>query len=174
MSLARDPLAPAAADKEPPRPKVPKAGAHHPAGALAEGLPSSAPTRARQLRRTAERAGVPSLDAPFLAILHRFPGRAVSEVADLPQMSRPTVSARVMRLFARGLRRREGEAPSGDRRRARLSPAPAGEAARLAVRRSRHDGVMARLRALDEGERLRLGAALEPLARLLAERDPSA
>jgi DNA-binding MarR family transcriptional regulator len=174
MSLARDPLAPAAAAKE--RRGAPEAfpdAPHHPA-ALAEGLRPLILKLSRQLRREAQRAGVSSLDAQFLAIVHRLPGIGVSELADLEQMSRPTMSAHVKRLLERGLVRREGEAPTGDRRRVRLSLTPAGEAARLAVKRSRNDWLMARLGALDEGERLRLAAAVEPLARLLAERGPSA
>jgi DNA-binding MarR family transcriptional regulator len=121
----------------------------------------------RHLRREALKVGVSALDAQLLLTIRKRPGSGVSELAELEQMSRPAMSNHVKRLEAAGLVRREEDAPDGDRRRVRLVLSPAGNQALIAIRRSRNDWIEARLARLDARELQALGAAIDPLARLV-------
>ena len=121
----------------------------------------------RHLRREALKVGVSALDAQLLLTIRKRPGAGVSELAELEQISRPAMSTHVKRLEAAGLVRREEDAPDGDRRRVRLVLSPAGNQALIAIRRSRNDWLEARLARLDAPELQALGAAIDPLARLV-------
>ena len=121
----------------------------------------------RHLRREALKVGVSALDAQILLTIGKRPGAGISELAELEQMSRPAMSDHVKRLEASGWVRREEEAPDGDRRRVRLLLSPAGVQTLNAIRRSRNDWIEARLARLDANELRALGAAIDPLARLV-------
>lgn len=125
----------------------------------------------RHLRREALKVGVSALDAQLLLTIRKRPGMGVSELAELEQMSRPAMSNHVKRLEAAGWVKREEDAPDCDRRRVRLVLSPAGNQALIAIRRSRNDWLEARLARLDAHEVQALGAAFDPLARLVEQKD---
>ncbi|TPG16520.1 MarR family transcriptional regulator [Sphingomonas koreensis] len=121
----------------------------------------------RHLRREAQGGGMSALDAQILGIIFKQQGVGISELADIEQMSRPTMSVHIKRLEAAGWLTRAAAATGGDRRRASLALSKAGKAALMAVRRSRNDWLAARVSRLTADERHRLDAAIEPLVRLV-------
>jgi DNA-binding MarR family transcriptional regulator len=121
------------------------------------------------LRREAQRAGVSALDAQLLGAIKKNAGIGVSELADLEQMTRASMSGHVKRLEGAGWIERsadEGE----DRRRSGLSLTARGAKALDAIRRRRNDWLAARLANLDPGARPARAAAAAPLIRLAGER----
>jgi len=124
----------------------------------------------RHLRREAQRLGISVLDAQLLGIVHKRPAIGISELAEIEQMSRPSMSVHIKRLEAAGWLKRMEDAGGADRRRAPLMLTPDGEATLNAIRRSRNDWLEARLSGLDADERRALSAAVEPLVRLVEMR----
>ena len=132
---------------------------------LADQLRPIALKLSRQLRRESLAAGIGAQDAQLLGIVRKRPGIGVSELAELEQVSRPSMSAHVKRLEEDGLLAR-GDA-EGDRRRAPLDLTEAGRAALRTIRDSRTHWLEARLQRLTHAERDSLEAALPALERLV-------
>lgn len=131
---------------------------------LAEALRPALLRVSRRLRLEAGKAGLSVLDALILGLLKKTPGLGVSDLAEIEQTSKPTMSAHVMRLEAAGLLERRADA--NDRRRSGLAVTVAGHRKLDAIRRERNDWLAARLAKLTPEERRRLAAAAEPLLRL--------
>jgi DNA-binding MarR family transcriptional regulator len=137
--------------------------------ALADGLRPALLKIGRLLRREAQPLGLSPLDATLLTAVRKREGVGVSELAELEQTSRPTMSAHVKRLEAAGWLKRLPPPPE-DRRRFGLAITAAGLRALEAVRRRRNDWLAARLAALDPQAREALARALGPLAQIAGER----
>jgi DNA-binding MarR family transcriptional regulator len=137
--------------------------------ALADGLRPALLRISRQLRREAQPLGLSPLDATLLTAVSKREGVGVSELAELEQTSRPTMSAHVKRLEAAGWLKRLPP-PSDDKRRFGLVISPAGKKALDAVRRRRNDWLEARLAALTPEAREALRQALGPLGQIAGER----
>src|ERR1700694_2262849 len=84
--------------------------------ALAEGLRPSLLKISRQLRREAHPLGLSPMDVTLLSQISKREGIGVSELADLEQTSRPTMSAHVKRFEAQGWVRRLPPPVEGCRR----------------------------------------------------------
>jgi DNA-binding MarR family transcriptional regulator len=136
---------------------------------LAEALRPSLLLVSRRLRREAHKAGISALDAQLLGIIKKTPGIAASALADVEQMSRPSMSGHVKRLEAAGWIVRDAAAEP-DRRRVGLRLTPAGVAALNAIRQRRNDWLAERLDGLSGRERAALAAAAEPLRLLAGDR----
>ena len=137
--------------------------------ALADALRPAILRISRQLRREAQPLGLTPLDATLLTAVSKREGVGVSELAELEQTSRPTMSAHVKRLEAAGWLKRLPP-PSDDKRRFGLVISVAGKKALDAVRRRRNDWLEVRLAALDPTAREALRQALGPLAQIAGER----
>jgi DNA-binding MarR family transcriptional regulator len=136
---------------------------------LAAALRPALMRASRLLRREAQKAGVSALDAQLLGVIAKHPGIGGGELADLEQMSAPSMSAHLKRLeSARWIVR---EPPrEDDRRRVGLRVTAEGGAALEAIRRRRNDWLAARLAALTPQHRRALAAAAEPLRQLAEDR----
>src|SRR5580698_1871276 len=131
--------------------------------ALAEALRPALLRLTRQLRKESQRFGMSPLDAMLLGLVKHREGIGVSELADLEQMSRPTMSSHVKRLEQAGWISRQAP-DSDDKRRVGLVITPAGRRALDAVRRQRNDWLAGRLAALTPESRDALRAAIGPLS----------
>jgi DNA-binding MarR family transcriptional regulator len=136
--------------------------------ALADALRPAILRISRQLRREAQPLGLTPLDATLLTAVSKREGVGVSELAELEQTSRPTMSAHVKRLEAAGWLKRLPP-PSGDKRRFGLAITSSGRRSLDAVRRRRNDWLEARLAALDSTQRAALEQALGPLGQIAGE-----
>ena len=132
---------------------------------LAEALRPALLRVSRQLRREAQKAGVSIIAAQLLGLIFKKPGIGGGELAELEQMSAPSMSAHLKRLEAAGWIARDPARPD-DRRRVGLRVTAAGAEALDAIRRRRNVWLAARLEALTARERRALAAAAEPLLRL--------
>ncbi|HTX47941.1 MAG TPA: MarR family transcriptional regulator [Caulobacteraceae bacterium] len=137
--------------------------------ALAEALRPALLRASRALRREAQRAGASALDAQLLGVIKKNAGIGVSELADLEQMTRASMSGHVKRLEQAGWIGRAAAA-SDDKRRVGLSLTAQGVKALDAIRRRRNDWLAARLSRLSAAERAALSGAAGPLARLAEDR----
>lgn len=137
--------------------------------ALAETLRPALLRASRHLRREALKVGVSALDAQLLTLVKKFPGIGGGALADLEQMSRPSMSSHLKRLEAAGWIGRD-PASEEDRRRVGLRLTEAGAAALDAIRRRRNDWLAARLAGLTPRARRALAAAAEPLRQLAGDR----
>jgi DNA-binding MarR family transcriptional regulator len=137
--------------------------------ALADELRPALMRASRQLRREAQKAGVSALDAQLLGILKKRPGIGVSELADLEQVARPSMSGHIKRLEAAGWVVR-ADADADDRRRVGLTLTAKGAKALDAIRRRRNDWLAERLAGLTPAGRLALENAIAPLIALAGER----
>jgi DNA-binding MarR family transcriptional regulator len=136
---------------------------------LAEGLRPSLLKISRLLRREAHPLGLSPMDVTLLGHISKREGIGVSELADLEQTSRPTMSAHVKRFEQQGWVRRLPP-PAEDRRRYGLMITPGGKKALDAVRRRRNDWLAARLEALSPTARAALLSAVGPLAQIAGGR----
>jgi DNA-binding MarR family transcriptional regulator len=136
--------------------------------ALADALRPAILRISRQLRREAQPLGLTPLDATLLTAVSKREGVGVSELAELEQTSRPTMSAHVKRLEAAGWLKRLPPPPD-DKRRFGLVITPSGRRSLDAVRRRRNDWLEARLAALDPAQRAALDQALGSLAQIAGE-----
>jgi DNA-binding MarR family transcriptional regulator len=134
---------------------------------LADGLRPVLLRLGRQLRRQSQVLGLSPLDAMLLGHVRKNEGLGVSELADLEQMSRPSMSVHVKRLEAAGWIARMAETGE-DKRRVRLALTPAGAKALDAIRRRRNDWLANKLAGLTPADRATLAAALQPLEQLIA------
>ena len=136
-------------------------------GQLADQLRPVILKLSRHLRREAQKVGISALDAQLLGMVKLSPGMGVSDLAEVEQMSRPSMSAHIKRLEAAGWLIRGGEPPEGDKRRVPLTVSGKGLQALVAIRRSRNDWLAARLTTLNDAERAALQAGLSALTRLV-------
>jgi DNA-binding MarR family transcriptional regulator len=134
--------------------------------ALADALRGPLLRASRRLRQEAQKVGLSAQDALILGYIKKNPGVGVSELADVDQISRPTMSSHVKRLEATGWVSRTDNAEDG--RRSGLNVTPAGVRKLDAIRRHRNDWLAKRLANLSPDERDRLAAAIEPLANLVS------
>lgn len=137
--------------------------------ALAEALRPAILRLSRNLRRQSQSLGLSPLDSMILGALRQIDGAGVSELADLEQISRPTMSAHVKRLEAAGYIARLAP-DADDKRRVGLTLTPTGRKALEAVRRRRNDWLGQKLAALSPEAREALAAAIGPLSQLAGER----
>lgn len=133
---------------------------------LAEALRPALLRVSRRLRQEAGKLGLSAQDALLLGAIQKNPGIGVSELADLEQTSRPTMSGHVKRLEAAGWIVRQDDIEDG--RRCGLVVTAAGSRQIEAIRRRRNDWLAARLSKLTPVERDRLAAAAEPLLKLVS------
>lgn len=131
--------------------------------AIAERLRPAILRLARQLRHSAQRLGVSSVDTVLLAAIVRSPGIGVTELAAQEGMKPPTMSGHVKRLEEAGL---IGRSRSEDGRRSQLRLSQAGERLHAAIRQQRTDWLAERLAGLPDGERAAVAGALAALTRL--------
>ncbi len=119
----------------------------------------------RQLRRETRSLGVTGGQATLLHLIQTNPGVGVRDLAGREGMSAPAMSGYVDRLEAAGFlkRTRSGE----DRRRVGLTVTPEGLRILRAVRSRRTAWLAAHLRDLEPAELDAIGAAIDPLGRLL-------
>jgi DNA-binding MarR family transcriptional regulator len=136
---------------------------------LAEALRPALLRLTRQLRKESQRFGMSPLDAMLLGLVKHREGIGVSELADLEQMSRPTMSSHVKRLEQAGWLARQAPA-SEDKRRVGLVVTPAGRRALEAVRRQRNDWLAGRLASLTPEAREVLRVAIGPLTQIAGEK----
>src|SRR5437899_9109630 len=134
--------------------------------ALAEALRAPLLRVSRKLRQEAQKVGLSAQDALILGYIKKHPGVGVSELADVDQISRPTMSSHVKRLEAAGWLSRADDMEDG--RRQGLTVTPAGGRKIEALRRHRNDWLAARLVRLAPEERARLEAAAAPLLKLVS------
>jgi DNA-binding MarR family transcriptional regulator len=120
----------------------------------------------RKLRQEGQKAGLSAQDALILGYLRKHPGAGVSELAELEQISRPTMSSHVKRLAAAGWIARTDDANDG--RRQGLTVTPAGVRKHEATQRHRSDWLATRLLRLTPDERTRLAEAAGPLLKLVS------
>jgi DNA-binding MarR family transcriptional regulator len=137
--------------------------------ALAEALRPALLRLSRHLRREAQKAGVSALDAQLLGVIKKRPGIGGGELADLEQMTRPSMSSHLKRLEAAGWIIRD-PARVEDRRRVGLRLTASGESALASIRRRRNDWLAARLADLSPEDRASLTAAAGPLAQLAGDK----
>jgi DNA-binding MarR family transcriptional regulator len=131
---------------------------------LADQLRPVALKLSRQLRRESLRAGLGAQDAQLLGVVRKRPGIGVSELAEIEQVSRPSMSAHVKRLETAGLLAR---GDSDDGRRAPLELTDAGRAAMRQVRDTRTHWLEERLARLTPAELDALEAALPALNKMV-------
>lgn len=138
-----------------------------PPAELADGLRPVLLQLSRQLRRESQKSGLSALDSQILMAIRQNPGAGISELAQVEQMSRPTMSVHVKRLEAAGWIERAPADEAGDKRRVALALSEAGSAALATVRRTRTDWLVSRLALMEPGELAALDAAIAPLDRLV-------
>jgi DNA-binding MarR family transcriptional regulator len=137
------------------------------ATAVADHLRPTLLRLARELRRE-KIAGVSPQQVGLLAAIKYAPGITVGELATDERVSTAAMSKRVSRLERDGLvARTKSEA---DRRCIGLTLTEDGQRALRRVRSRRTAWLASRLSALSAAELASVGAAAEPLARLLEER----
>ena len=132
--------------------------------ALADALRPGVLRLSRLLRLGAQKAGVAAPDVVLLGRIKLMPGIGVSALADIEQMSRPTMSAHLKRLEAAGLAGRSEDAADG--RRSGFTLTSAGERKLEQIRARRNDWLARRLAKLPPHERERLAAAADLLLKL--------
>ena len=137
--------------------------------ALADALRPALLRLSRQLRKESQRFGMSPLDVMLLGLVKHREGIGVSELADLEQMSRPTMSSHVKRLEQAGWIARQAP-DSDDKRRVGLVITPAGRRAMDAVRRQRNDWLAGRLAGLTPEARELVRAAIGPLSQIAGEK----
>ncbi len=120
---------------------------------------------ARELRKETEQFGVTSRQVTLLWLVKGSPGLTLRSLAAMEAISAPSLSGHVDRLERAGLLVRVRSAV--DRRRVGLELTPEGERLLRSVRERRTAWLAERLSALEPEELQRIGAAIEPLRRLL-------
>lgn len=136
---------------------------------LAEALRPALLRVSRHLRREALKAGVSALDAQLLTVIKKKPGIGGGELADLEQMTRPSMSGHLKRLEAAGWITRD-PARAEDRRRVGVRLSTSGETALATIRRRRNDWLAAGLAVLSPEARAAIAAAVGPLVQLAGDR----
>jgi DNA-binding MarR family transcriptional regulator len=143
---------------------TPAAKQHLDAMAVADSLRPTLLRLARELRRE-KIAGVSPHQVGLLVSIKYAPGVTVGELAAEERVSTAAMSKRVSRLERDGLvTRTQSEA---DRRRVGLTLTEDGQRALRRVRSRRTAWLASRLSSFSPAELAAVGAAIEPLARLL-------
>lgn len=109
------------------------------------------------------------LDATLLALIGRRPGILGSELADLEQMTRASMSVHVKRLERAGMVVRR-HPHANDRRRIGLELTAAGRTTMTELSRARTDWLVRRLQAIAPEDRATLRLALPALTALVDDR----
>jgi len=120
---------------------------------------------ARELRKETEQFGVTSRQVTLLWLVKRSPGLTLKALADAEAISAPALSGQVDRLERRGLLVRVRS--TVDRRRVGLELTSEGERLLRSVRERRTAWLADRLGALEPDDLRAIGAAIEPLRKLL-------
>lgn len=137
--------------------------------AVADGLRPSLLRLSRELRREARGAGVSPEQVAILVTIKYSPGICAGDLAAGERVSAAAMSKLVARLERDGLVERT---PSEtDRRRVGLTLTAEGARTLRRVRSRRTAWLATRLRELDPAALAAVEAAVEPLARLLHERE---
>jgi DNA-binding MarR family transcriptional regulator len=123
----------------------------------------------RELRREARAVGISPEQVSLLVAIKYTPGIGVRELATRERVSAPAMSNHVDRLERDGLVRRTPSAD--DKRRVGLTLTDEGQRVLRRVRSRRTAWLASRLGQLTPEDLARVEAAVEPLARLLAEED---
>jgi DNA-binding MarR family transcriptional regulator len=123
----------------------------------------------RELRREARAVGISPEQVSLLVAIKYAPGIGVRELATRERVSAPAMSNHVDRLERDGLVRRTPS--SDDKRRVGLTLTDEGQRVLRRVRSRRTAWLASRLGQLTPEDLARVEAAVEPLARLLAEED---
>lgn len=131
---------------------------------LADDLRPAILRLARRVRQQADKVGLTQQEAVLLGLIRREPGVGVSRLAELEQLSRPTVSAYIKALEARGLIQRVEDAEDG--RRHGLTLTEAAVPLLEAIRTGRNDWLARRLGRLTPKERQAIAEAIAPLLRM--------
>jgi DNA-binding MarR family transcriptional regulator len=121
----------------------------------------------RELRREVHSLGVTGGQVSLLVQIQRTPGIGVRDLAQRERMSAPGMSKYIARLESAGLLSREA---LPDKRRVGIRLTEEGERVLRSVKKRRTAWLAARLRELEPRELDAIGAAVEPLARLLEVR----
>ncbi len=121
----------------------------------------------RELRKETEQLGVTGRQVTLLWLVKRSPGLTLRALAEEEGISPPALSGHVDRLEDAGLLERVRS--SVDRRRVGLELTPAGERLLRSVRERRTTWLAGRLGLLEPDQLAAVEAALEPLARLIAD-----
>jgi DNA-binding MarR family transcriptional regulator len=124
---------------------------------------------ARELRRESHALGVTGGQVSLLIQIHKHRGIGVRDLAALERMSPAAMSGYVDRLERAGLARRTPN--PDDRRRQGLSVTAEGERVLRSVKSRRTAWLAARLENLSPEELEAVDAAVEPLMRLLGDRE---
>jgi DNA-binding MarR family transcriptional regulator len=137
--------------------------------AVAEALRPTLLRISRELRREARAVGVSPEQVSLLVAVKYAPGIGVRELAAHERISPPAMTKHVDRLERDGLVART---PSpADRRRVGLTLTDEGQRVLRRVRSRRTAWLATRLRGLSPEELSALGAAVEPLSKLLREEE---
>ena len=128
---------------------------------------------ARHLRREAMSAGSSTIDVFILGTVKNHPGISVSELAELEDLTRPSMSAHIKRLRVAGWLT-TSESYSSDLRRLNLMLTEAGQEALARVRKRSNVWLARRLQALSEDKREMLARATPALEDLLDQRPKDA
>ncbi|HVA31161.1 MAG TPA: MarR family transcriptional regulator [Gaiellaceae bacterium] len=123
----------------------------------------------RELRREARAVGISPEQVGLLVAIKFEPGIGVRDLAARERVSPPAMTKHVDRLERDGLVVRT---PSrADRRRIGMTLTDEGRRALRRVRSRRTAWLASRLRELSDDELARVGAAIEPLSRLLKQEE---
>jgi DNA-binding MarR family transcriptional regulator len=140
--------------------------------ALADALRPALLQVGRELRREARSLGASPEQVALLVSIKYAPGIGLRELAARERVSPPAMTKHVDRLERDGLvERRPSEE---DRRRVGVTLTDEGQRLLRRVRSRRTAWLASRLGALTPGELAAVGAAANPLARLVAEEEGSA
>ena len=123
----------------------------------------------RELRREAREVGVSPEQVSLLVAIKYAPGIGVGELAARERVSAAAMSKHVDRLERAGLAERKPSAD--DRRRVGLTLTEEGQRVLRRVRSRRTAWLASRLRGLSADELAAVEAAVEPLLRLLDEKE---
>ena len=132
--------------------------------ALAEVLRPAVLRLARRMRIEGQKTELTSQDTIVLGLIKANPGVGVSGLAEAEHISRPTMSAHVKSLEARGLVARDAHVEDG--RRCGLMLTAAGRRKLEQIRAERNNWLAKRLTRLDHDERARVAAATDALLKL--------
>ncbi|HEX3816407.1 MAG TPA: MarR family transcriptional regulator [Mycobacteriales bacterium] len=119
------------------------------------------------LRRETAAAGLSRVQLTLLAALRRGESRRITELADLEQITQPSMTALVSRMERAGWVRREPD--PNDRRGVRVTITEAGERQYDAGLAGYVEALAGRLHKLDETQRIALQQAISALDLVLEE-----
>ena len=122
----------------------------------------------RVLRYEAHELGVTTTQASLLAAITRSPNIGLGELAAQERLTSPTLVNHIDKLEAAGFVERVRSHPT-DRRRVEITITPAGSQVLETLRERRTAWLAAHLEKLSSAELAAIGAAIEPLAKLVRQ-----